>query len=167
VSVAPPAFSPNGDGRADTIQFRFALAKPADVRLRVLRDGKWVVTPLQGALPVGRQRVVWDGTKRLGRLLDGAYAAELEATDEVATARVSLPFTSDTKAPVVRIVKRNPLRLWVSEPARLTLRVGGVSHTREVTAPGETTVPRVSRKGGVRVVAWDAAGNRSAPVSRR
>ncbi|MDQ3992046.1 MAG: hypothetical protein M3229_00145, partial [Actinomycetota bacterium] len=167
VGVTRTAFSPNGDGSADTIGFRFSLAAPADVRLRVLRDGKWVVTPLAASLPAGAQRVPWDGTKRLGRLLDGAYEAVLEATDAVATARVSLPFVSDTRAPKVKIVKRNPLRIEVSEPARLTLRVGGRSHAYEAAEAGIVVVPNVSRRGGVRVVAWDAAGNRSAAVSRR
>ena len=167
VGITRAAFSPNGDGWADTIGFRFSLAAPADVRLRVLRHGKWVVTPLAAALPPGPQRVAWDGTKRIGRLLDGAYEAVLEATDTLATVRVSLPFVSDTRAPKVKIVKRNPLRIEVSEPARLTLRVGGRSHTYEARKAGVMVVPNVSRRGGVRVVAWDAAGNRSRPVSRR
>ena len=167
VALTRAAFSPNGDGRVDTIGFRFTLAKPAHVRLRVLRDGKWVATPLSAALPAGAHRLDWDGSKRIGRLLDGVYVAELEATDEVATARAVLPFVSDTRAPAVRIVKRNPLRVEVSEPATLTLRVGGRSHTHVVATAGETTVPKVSRRGGVRVVAWDAAGNRSKPLSRK
>ena len=42
VSATRVAFSPNGDGRADRIAFRFELACPADVRLRILKEGKWV-----------------------------------------------------------------------------------------------------------------------------
>jgi N-acetylmuramoyl-L-alanine amidase len=167
VGITRVAFSPNRDGTADTIGFRFSLAAPADVRLRVLKDGKWVVTPLAASLPPGAQRVAWDGTKRIGRLLDGAYEAVLEATDTLATARVSLPFVSDTRAPKVTIVKRNPLRIEVSEPARLTLRVGGRSHVHDAKAAGVVVVRNVSRRGGVRVVAWDTAGNRSRPVSRK
>ena len=167
VGLTRAAFSPNGDGRADIVGFRFALSTPADVRLRVLRQGVWVVTPLQARLPAGRQTVTWNGKKRIGKLLDGAYVAELEATDGVATARVALPFVADTRAPTVRIVKRQPLRLWVSEPVTLTVRAGGRSVTHVAAAAGETLVPNASRKGGVRAVAWDAAGNRSVPVSRR
>jgi hypothetical protein len=167
VGITRVAFSPNGDGRADTIGFRFSLAASAEVRLRVLRDGKWVVTPLAGPLAAGAQRVVWDGSKRIGRALDGAYAAVLEATDAIATARVSLPFVSDTRAPKVKILRRNPLRIEVSEPARLTLRVGGRSQAYDAKSAGVVVVRNVSRRGGVRVVAWDAAGNRSAPVSRK
>ena len=65
------AFSPNADGRADRIAFRFELSGPAEVRLRILRDGKWVATPFKGPLEPGVRKVEWDGIKRVGRLLDG------------------------------------------------------------------------------------------------
>ena len=87
------------DGRADGIAFRFELAGPADVRLRILKEGKWVATLVGGPLEPGRQTVEWDGAKRVGRLLDGAYDAVVEATDGVATASVTLPFVSDTRRP--------------------------------------------------------------------
>jgi hypothetical protein len=67
----------------------------------------------------------------------------------------------------VSILRRNPLRIQVSEPARLTLRVGGRSHAYDAKSAGVVVVRNVSRRGGVRVVAWDAACNRSAPVSRK
>ena len=61
VSATRVAFSPNRDGRADRIAFRFELAGPADVRLRILKEGKWVATLVGGPLEPGPQTVEWDG----------------------------------------------------------------------------------------------------------
>ena len=168
-NVAPvrTAFSPNADGKADRIAFRFELTGPAEVRLRVLRNGKWVATPFKGPLEKGRQTVEWDGTKRNGSLLDGAYEAVVDATDPIATSTVSVPFTSDTREPKVRIVTRSPLQLWVSEPSRLTLRFGTRSLVQEALVAGTLSVPNAPRLGIVRAVAWDAAGNSSIPASKR
>ena len=167
VAATRLAFSPNADGRADQIAFSFALASPADVRLRILRNGKWVATPFAGPLEPGVQRVQWDGTKRVGKLVDGTYEAVVEATDPIATSIASLPFSADTRQPRLRIVQRRPLRIWVSEPARLTLRFGTRSLVYEAPAAGTRFVPKAPRLGLVRAVAWDPAGNKSIPASKR
>ena len=160
-------FSPNSDKRADTIGFSFELAAPAEVKLRVLREGKWIATPLAGALPAGAQKLEWNGAKRVGKLRDGDYEAVLEATDAVGTVRLMLPFASDTTRPRLRILSRSPLRVWASEPARLTVRAGGKRLVRQVKTPGEAKIWGAGTSGLVRIVAWDAAGNVSSPVSRR
>ena len=167
VRAARLAFSPNADGRADRIAFRFKLAGPAEVRLRILKQGKWVATPFTGPLDRGVRQVEWDGAKRVGRLIDGTYDAVVEATDAVATSTVAVPFTADTRQPSVRIVHRFPLRLWVSEPARVTLRFGTRSLVHEALGAGEARVPNAPKLGIVRAVAWDAAGNTSIPASKR
>jgi len=167
VTATRLAFSPNADGRADRISFSFALASPADVRLRILKNGKWVATPFAGPLEPGVQRVQWDGSKRVGKLLDGAYEAVVEATDPIATSIASLPFSADTRQPRLRIVQRSPLRIWVSEPARLTLRFGTRRLVYDAAAAGTRLVPKAPRLGLVRVVAWDSAGNKSIPASKR
>ena len=97
---------------------------PATVRLRVLRDGKWVATPYTGTLPAGPQSLGWNGAKRVGKTLDGSYTAVIDATDAVGTATVSLPFLLDAHPPVVKLAAR-PVRLWVSEAATVTVRVNG------------------------------------------
>ena len=167
VSAARVAFSPNADGRADRISFRFALAAPAEVRVRILKQGKWVATLFKGSLDTGAQQVEWDGAKRVGRLLDGTYDAVVEAKDAFTTSTVAVPFAADTRQPKIRIVQRYPLRLWVSEPARLTLRFGTRSLVHEVVAAGESRVPNAPKLGLVRAVAWDPAGNTSIPASKR
>ena len=167
VLAARRAFSPNADGRADRIGIRFQLAAPAQVRLRILKQGKWVATPFTGPLEAGPRTIEWDGAKRIGRLLDGDYEAVVEATDAVATATIAVPFSADTRQPKVRILNRNPLKLWVSEPAAVTLRFGARKLVYEALATGEALVPNAPRLGLVRAVAWDPAGNKSIPASKR
>jgi len=167
VTATRLAFSPNADGRADQISFRFALAAPAEVRVRILRNGKWVATPFAGPLAVGARTIDWDGAKRIGKLVDGIYEAVVEATDPLATSAVSLPFAADTRQPRIRIVQRSPLRIWVSEPVRLTLRFGTRSLVYEAKVAGTTAIRKAPRVGLVRAVAWDPAGNKSIPASKR
>ena len=93
--------------------------------------------------------------------------AVVEATDAIATSRLAVPFGSDTRRPQVKIVQRFPLRVWVSEPSRLTLRFGARSLVYEATAPGTARIRNAPRLGIVRAVAWDAAGNTSIPKSKR
>jgi hypothetical protein len=164
--AAPAVFSPNGDGRADRLAVRFTLLAGAAVRVRVLRDGRWVATPFSGRLEAGRRSVVWDGVKRTGKLLDGTYTAEIEATDAVGTSVATVPFASDTRAPVVRVLRDRPLRVWVSEPARLTVRVNGRVLRVTALAAGLVRMPWARAVRSVRAVAWDAAGNVSAPALR-
>ena len=165
--VRPAAFSPNADGRVDRLRLSFTLSSPAAVRIRVLREGKYVTTLTNAQLGPGVQRLDWDGSKRIGRLLDGSYEAVVEATDTIGLSTLRLPFLSDTRAPVVRILKGRPLRLWVSEAAVLTLRVNGQSLRQEATKSGELRVPWRGPAGRVRAVAWDAAGNVSRPAVRQ
>ncbi len=166
LDVSPAVFSPNLDGRLDRVMFAFELAAPAAVRVRILRDGTWVATPFAGPLPLGFQRIEWNGAKRIGRLLDGTYEVRVEATDVVATASVGAVFDADSRPPRVRILPGRPLRVWVSEPALLTLLVNGQSVKHQAFARGAATVPWDGPAGRVRVVAWDASGNKSAPARR-
>lgn len=166
LDVSPAVFSPNLDGRLDRVTFAFELAAPAAVRVRILRDGTWVATPFAGPLQLGFQRIEWNGAKRIGRLLDGTYEVRVEATDVVATTSVGAVFDADSRPPRVRILPGRPLRVWVSEPALLTLLVNGQSVKHQAFARGEVTVPWDGPARRVRVVAWDAAGNKSAPVRR-
>jgi hypothetical protein len=164
-TVPRARFSPNGDGRLDTIPFTFALAAPATARLRILLNGKWVATPFDGPLEAGAQRLVYDGAKRLGRLPDGAYEAELSVTDAVGTVTQRLPFVSDTRAPSLRLVSTSPLRLDVSEPATVVIWFDG--RRRTVTRGQEGVFWAAGRVRNVRAIAYDDAGNRSAVLRYR
>jgi hypothetical protein len=161
------AFSPNGDGVADRIALRFALAMPAQVTLRMLRRRAWVATALEGPLEPGSHEVPWDGRKRLGRAVDGSYEAEITLTDHVGTTVHRVPFTVDSRAPRLALVSRLPLRLRVDEPGELVTQARGRRIVVKVAKPGVHTVPGVGAPAGARVVAWDAAGNRSRQIRIR
>ena len=161
VTVSPAVFSPNGDGRRDVLRLTFSLSVPADVRVRILRDGRWVATPLASSLPPGRQRLTWDGMRASGPVRDGVYSVVVEARDTLGATSVAAAFASDSTPPRVRILPGSPLRVEVSEPAALTLRVDGSVIRQEA---GRAGIVRIRWRGAaarVRAVAWDEAGNRS------
>ncbi|HXG76700.1 MAG TPA: peptidoglycan recognition protein [Gaiellaceae bacterium] len=163
VTVAPGAFSPNGDGRLDRLTVRFPLASPADVRVRVLREGSWVASVFAGSLGAGEQRIVWSGERASGTLRDGTLEASVEVTDAVGTFAFAVPFAVDTVAPRVRILPGRRLRVEVSEAAALVVRAGDTVLRRRVAGPAVVRLP-ASGARRVHAVAWDAAGNRSEPA---
>ncbi len=129
-AVAPVLFSPNGDGRADELRVRFRLVAAAEVKVRILRDGTWVATPFAGPLAPGPRGVTWDGSKRLGRLLDGSYTAVVEATDATrhlvgdsalrqrhSPARRALPSGQERAGLGERARDPGPADRWSSRPA--------------------------------------------------
>ena len=166
VSVVPAAFSPNGDGRKDRLTLSFALTSPADVRVRIERDGNWVASPLAAGFGIGTQTFVWDGSRSAGSLRDGDYEAVVEAAGPTGVISYGVPFVSDTVAPRIRILSGRGLRVQVSEPALLTFVVDGHGLRREVKKAGTVRIPWSGPAAKVRVVAWDAAGNVSGPVVR-
>jgi len=159
--LAPAVFAPGAGGRPARLGVTFQLAAPADVRVRILRDGKWVATPFAGPLPQGSQLVGWDGTKRVGRALDGPYTAVVEATDAVGTATIALPFLKDTTPPRLRLLAGASPRLWVSEPAAITARVNGALRRLDAAAAGPVALPGIRTVRTLVVVARDVAGNRT------
>jgi N-acetylmuramoyl-L-alanine amidase len=166
VTVAPASFSPNGDGRKDRLTLSFTLTAPADVRIRIERDDRWVASPLISALGPGTQRFAWDGMRAVGLLRDGEYRAVVEATGAVGAIGYGVPFVSDTVPPRVRILPGKRLRVEVSEPSMLTFVIDGQALRREVRAAGVVRIPWAGVATRARVVAWDAAGNASSPVVR-
>ncbi len=166
VSVTPAVFSPNDDGRQDQLTVSFSLAAPADVRIRIEREGRWVATPVIGSFPVGTQSYVWNGSRSTGQLRDAEYRAVVEATSTVGVISYGVPFVSDTVAPRVRVLPGHGLVVEVSEPAALALVVDGQSVRRKVRKAGIVRIPWRGPAARVRVVAQDAAGNVSGPVVR-
>jgi len=161
VTLDGDSFTPNGDGSRDTLAISIPLTAPATLAVRVLRDGKWVATPLAGSFEAGTQVARWDGSKRVGRARDGAYVVSVESTDAVGAARVELPVLLDRTAPRVRLVSASPAVLRVSEPATLVARVNGALRRISVVAAGDVRLRRISALRTLVVVARDAAGNRS------
>jgi flagellar hook assembly protein FlgD len=175
LKLGPRPISPNGDGRRDTTTASFQLAQPADVGLRVSREGVHVATLFSGSLGAGTHEYTWDGRDRQGRrVADGRYRVRLAGTTELGTRTLERRVRIDTKAPVARIVSAEARRntrvvLSLTERARVELRLGPTTWRGgdliTVDAPaGRSVVTRDGRYGGVRVVAWDAAQNRSVPA---
>jgi hypothetical protein len=161
-------FSPNGDGRRDQLEIGFVLAAPATATVRIIREGRWVATPLVAAvLPFGSHRVIWDGARSAGQLRDGSYTAVVDITDEAGIAvSFGIPFIVDTVPPAVSILPSRPLRVRVSEPAILDLRINGEPLRREVKRPGTVRIAWHEQVRTARVVAWDLAENASLPAIR-
>jgi N-acetylmuramoyl-L-alanine amidase len=167
VAASRGAFSPNGDGRADVLSFAFTLAAPAEVKLRILRGEAWVATLLAGPLGPGRQAFSWDGAKRLGRVRDGAYSAELSVTDVAGTITQRIPFVVDSTPPRVEVVGMRPLRLRVDEPASIVVLADGRREVIQAPRAGVFAAVGALAPKRVRAVAWDAAGNVSVPATAR
>ena len=161
VSLDAVSFTPNGDGRGDTLTITVPLAAPASITVRILRDGKWIATPLAGSFDAGTQTAAWDGTKRIGRARDGAYVVSVESVDQVGTARVELPVVLDRTAPVVRIVSTSPAVLHVSEAAVLAVRANGALRRITAAAAGDVRLRGIASLRTLVVVAHDEAGNRA------
>jgi len=161
VSLDAVTFTPNGDGRSDTLTITVPLAAPASLTVRILRDGKWIATPLAGSFDAGTQIATWDGTKRIGRARDGAYVVSVESVDQVGTARVELPVALDRTAPVVRVVSTSPAVLRVSEPSDLAVRANGALRRITVSKAGDVRLRGIASLRTLVVVARDEAGNRA------
>ena len=58
--ASAPAFSPNDDGRLDTLGVSFTLLNPAHVEVRVLRGPHVVSTPLAAQTVLGASKMVLD-----------------------------------------------------------------------------------------------------------
>ena len=162
VSISPSVFSPNGDGRLDRLTIGFSLSVPATVAVRIVRDGRWVASPLVAtSLPAGTQQVSWDGSRSDGRLRDGSFSAVVEVTDAVGTVSFGVPLVSDTTAPRVRMLSGSRVRIAVSEAAVLKVWINGEPIRRDVLRARTVLIPWGEPVVRARVVALDAAGNAS------
>jgi flagellar hook assembly protein FlgD len=179
LAVEQTPFSPNADGRRDAAAVTFTLARQADTRVRIMKDGRTLqMLHAIAALPAGRASFVWAGTMRQAGLApDGVYTALVEAATSFGTRSLSVPVVVDTRAPSVRILSarrrdgRTRLRLWLSEAAVLHVRylslAGGDAMSTDAARPAgysRLTLPRASR---VRVQGEDAAGNLGARAIAR
>jgi hypothetical protein len=126
--LVPPAISPNGDGRLDTLTASFGLSVPATARLVVRRGSAEVATIFAGPLAAGPHTFPWGGAVR-----DGDHGVALTVTDASGPVTQVLPVRVDRVVPLLRRVSQRPLRVSLSEPARVTFVADGVSTT--ITRP--------------------------------
>ncbi len=156
--AAPPAISPNADGRFDTTALSFRLTTAADVVIRAYRDTRPLRTLFTGRLGPVATQVVWDGT----RLRDGLYRVTIEATDAVTTVAQEAAVRIDTVRPQLRLLSARRLEFSISEAATVTADLDGRRLVRHVRR-GRFRLPGATRFS---VVAVDAAGNQSRAIQR-
>jgi hypothetical protein len=165
LAVAPPAFSPNGDGRLDTLSYSFSLTVPADVTVTAAPPGAPPILLYAASLPAGDNVFTWNGDQPDAILApDGRYTLAVRALNTVGTVTQSSPVVLDTTKPQLRVVSRKPLRVHVNEAGVLKLTADG----RRSTIRAKAGVVRL-RLDAKRISAYaeDAAGNRSASVRLR
>jgi hypothetical protein len=151
--------SPNGDGRRDTVTFRFYLAQPAAVTLALVAP-EASFTFFSGELTAGQQSVAFTGLSADGSPVpDGQYLATLT----VGAAKLTLALTVDDVAPIVTLVSLAPLTLRVYEQVTVIATVNG-RVIRASKKPGVFTLAKDETIETLQVVVRDAAGNESAPV---
>ena len=121
-AISPPAISPNGDGRADSLSASFTVSVPVLARLTARRGTADAATIFDAFIPAGPQALTWPGGVR-----DGTYSVALTVTDTTGPVTQLLPVRVDRVAPRLRVVNKRPLRVSLSEPARVTFVADGVT----------------------------------------
>jgi N-acetylmuramoyl-L-alanine amidase-like protein len=89
----PLAFSPNGDGKDDTITFSFDLGATAAVKVQVIQYGREIAVVYSGELQPGSQRFVWNGQAPTGMVSPGQYDLVVTALDSLTESMQRLRFT--------------------------------------------------------------------------
>jgi hypothetical protein len=155
------AFVPSAAAFARDVQLNFELNAPAHVLLRIASGGP---TLLDADVPTaGPQQIEWDGSG----LPDGRYNVVLSVTDSLTTVTRSRPIRIDRVAPRLRLLSLRSARLWVSEPARITIVLNGRARRLTPKRPGAFSVWHRGTVRTLRAFAVDAAGNRSRVLRAR
>jgi hypothetical protein len=152
--VLPSAISPNGDGRLDSLTLSFKLSVAATAHLVVRSGAAEVATIFDGPLPVGPQAFAWAGGIR-----DGAYSAALTITDSTGPVTQAVPLRVDRVVPRLTLANKRPVRVSLSEPARVTFIADGVASTVSRPKAGIFTVVLDRPFTRLDAFAEDAAGN--------
>ena len=160
------AFSPNGDGRLDSVTLSFQLARAAHVRVDIKQSGR-LVTPVSIAdYAGGPQAVTWDGITEQGRARDGTYAGVVTVQTELGTTSHAALVRLDTVSPSLRVISFRRRAFWLSEPATVRLVTGGRVYARSFK-PGAFVFRLAFAPRAYRINAEDAAGNVSRTLRSR
>jgi hypothetical protein len=166
LAASARAFSPNDDGRNDSITLSFRLARAAHVRVDVKQFGRLVAPVSIADDAVGDQSVTWDGITEQGRARDGTYAGVVTVTTELGTTVHSSLFRVDTVPPVLRVLSFRKRAFRLSEAAVVTLTAGRAVYSHSFRA-GVFTFPLRRTPRAYRIGAQDAAGNVSRTLRSR
>jgi len=170
LALSAPAFSPNGDGRLDALEIGFDLARPAQVRVRILGKKGSIARVFAGELPGGgRQVFAWNGTKRSRPARDGTYEVSVEVTTELGTRELRRAVSVDTTPPRVELLSvrtragATKLVFKLSEPAGVRVWYDRTAFTIDRPAGTVGFWQRLDPRR-IRLVARDAAGNAAEPL---
>lgn len=152
--VVPATISPNGDGRSDSLTASFSLSVPALARLTVRRGATDVASVFDALVPAGLQALSWPGGVR-----DGIYSVSLTVTDSSGPVTQATPVRIDRVAPILKVVNKRPLRVSLSEPARVTFVADGAATTISRPRAGVFTVILDRPFTRLEAFAEDAAAN--------
>ena len=174
LSAAPTPFSPNGDGRVDTLAVGFELKRAASVDARVMAGTRRVATLRSGSLSLGKKSLAWDGKEENGSVAaDRTYTVIVEATTaSLGMRRLTKQVVLDTTKPVMRILRARrvkggtSIRLSLSENVNAAFRLGGQT-VRRPLAKGTRTIVLPIRTKALTVYSFDLAGNGGKPASKR
>jgi flagellar hook assembly protein FlgD len=98
LQAQPAVFSPNGDGRLDTITFAFDVGTSSTVTVNVVQNGRVIAMIYAGVLDPGSHQFVWNGQTPSGTVPDGQYDLVVSAVDSLTTVTQSARFTVDSAA---------------------------------------------------------------------
>jgi hypothetical protein len=154
------SFAPSATAFSQHVELGFELNAPAHVLLRIGSGGP---TLLDAEAVAGPQQIDWDGSG----LPDGRYNVVLSVTDSLTTVTRSRPLRIDRAAPVLRLLSLRSARLWVSEPARVTVVLNGRARGLTLKHRGAFRIWHRATVRTLRAVAVDAAGNRSRVLRAR
>lgn len=185
----PMTLSPNGDGRRDTTELAFKLARRATVTLSVWQGSTLARTLDLGTLDAGTRTTTWDGTNDAGEYLpSGRPVFTVTAVSTLGESSVSKTLVIDlyrprlyaTKGKTVRLGKTARLAVKAHDPFSAKVDVRFVvtnakgrrvasGHPGWVPAEKAHTVVWRPRSRGVFTITWratDRGGNREAKTAR-
>jgi peptidoglycan/xylan/chitin deacetylase (PgdA/CDA1 family) len=191
LEASSAAFSPNGDGRKDTVTVTARTSRRATVRFEVRDHAGDVVRRWRVLGPARSHAVTWMGRGGGARLADGTYVVRAVAVAaDTATDEARLRVRLDTRPPGLRLGRLAlsdasaplPVQYVVragAAGARLRLQLRDLAVVRSVTArrpsgPGSVQIRQRYADGQrllpgeyqVVLTAVDAAGNRTTRTRR-
>jgi hypothetical protein len=160
-------FSPNGDGRRDTVQLRFDLPRAQRVTVSLLDSRDEVVRTLVDDVYMtkGRHRFIWNGRDDAGHVVpDGVYHLRVGLRDEGRSVTSPRDLYVATKPPQPRIVDVTPHMLVPATSGtigQVQIRFTGPTRTPPTIEIWRTDTSKITRvvsflgQRGAQSATWD------------
>ena len=173
VTVSEGGFSPNGDGRKDTIDFKTFVSLKEGIKgwsLSMVNAVTGVQEVFSGKEAVP-ETITWEGRKEGGRAVDGEYVGvlEVEYLKGNKPEAKTRPFKLDTRAPEVQVgllpVPFSPDNDGVEDDLRISMEVedaSGITEWKiEVLDPqGHHFISYAGKGEPTKQIIWDGISDR-------